>query len=320
MKARKRIVRFYDLVVSSRATTLDVAQPDCADMRLLIREAAKLPGLIPTQITKTSARRVALDDWRAHGGHYELLINGADGTLSDVAIRGLADEKILRMAGKQEDEGFERSCHVLVRPKADQRTALVLMTAGANCVSPQSIQNLMGKLTRRLAQAGTHRHLFEFPHPSGAVNEDGSPVTYRVRYRFECNPHRGVLLNDALNRGELVDVELVDYNKHVFDEGGNLVIESESVKLTAKVPGATTVEQIFNAARTLSGNQGAIKYDEARVRFKVPGRDVTQKTIAINDLANAFTLSEILQFDTDLSSHDTTVNDTIVHAMRPLLG
>lgn len=318
MKTRERTVHFYDLLMKSTTRSDGITSPGCADLPLILARIAKAKPK-GTEIVKRRSVLTELADWHhdAATSSYQLLINRADANVSDVAFRDLTSRSF-RKAGKTKLEGIEASSHIIVRPNADRRTALVLMTMGAG-VGSGVVERLINTLTRELERNAQNSDLFNFAHPSGERDARGIPVTYKVRYSFECVAHKDVVLDDALKSGEFVSMELIANKFEAFDQGGNLHIEKQSVEIKAGKPSLISGAGLVNAIRSRMRQQGAQQYEEARIRYKNATGADRVTTLRINQLDAAFTRKELIEFTTDVDAQQLTLSPTVISAMKALL-
>ncbi len=318
MKTRERVVHFYDLILSSHTRTSDVKSPSCARLSEVLT-ALKKQASLPVEVQRQKTSLSTLDDWdydRAAGVH-ALLFNRADTAVSDVSFRHVKS-RALRKGNKVKDEGIEISMHALVRPNADGRTALVVVTMGAG-VSAGAIEVALGRLSRQAAEDTRNKALFNFPHPSGEKDGKGNAVTYSVRYEFECVAHKGMLLERALSTGEFVEMELIEHATSKFDQGGNLRVKEKSLLVTAGVPSTVTAAGLRNAIAWHKRQGAGPKYDEARIRFKSPSGRQQDARLALNDLDAAFTKKEKIEFDSDVEAQQTRLSPTIIAELKTLI-
>lgn len=318
MKTRERIVHFYELRLRSNTRASDVTSPSCAPLPALLTALRKQVSM-PMEFQRQKTCVSKLDDWGydATTNTHALLFNRADSAVSDVSFRHMRSG-VLRKGNKQTDEGIEISMHALVRPNADNRSALVVMTMGAG-VSASALAMALGRLARKVAKEKSAMALFNFPHPSGERDGKGNPVTYAVRYEFECLAHKGQLLEQALRTGEFVEMELIQHETSKFDQGGNLQVKEKRLLVTAGVPTNVTASGLKNALAWYSRNGHGPTYDEARIRFKSPSGRQQDARLALNALDDAFTRKERIEFDTDVEAQQTQLSPTIVAGLKTLL-
>lgn len=317
---RKRTVHFYDLRIESNSRSA-VINPACAPLPELFKcfDAVVSKAKLPMLIKKSSQQRTVLVDWayNTQCGCYELLLSRANAALSDVALRNM-QTLALRKAGKTKLDGIEVSAHVLLRPNADGRSALVLLTVGAG-ISMTDVAAMMRQMARTASKLKLHPHLFYFDDPSGAKGPDGLPLQYKVGYSFEGYGHKGQTLDQALRTGEFESLELIAPEHGRFDAGGNLQFAERVLKVKSALPKAVTGAGIRNAIRNYSQSPDGAIYDKLRIHYKTPAGASTSAMLAVNDLDSAFTLKEHIEFDADVDAQDVKLSPLILSKMQPLL-
>lgn len=317
---KKRTVHFYELHMQS-TTLATVINPSSAKLSELLKACTSLmrKSQLPLTIRKSSQIRTVLSDWNYNQQNncYELLLSRANAALSDVALRNMNDLS-LRKAGKTKVDGIEVSAHILVRPNPDERTAAVLISIGAG-ISISDIEALFRLMTKAASKNPRCSSLFYFDDPSGAKGQDGVPLQYKVRYRFAGYAHKGQTLAQALQTGEFEGMELIAPEQSQFDTGGNLQITERVLKIKAALPQSVTGAGLRNAIRDFKKSPDADIYDKMRIHYKTQSGTSTSAVLSINDLDAAFTLKEHVEFDVDVDAQDTSLNQTIISGMLPLL-
>jgi hypothetical protein len=318
MKTDERTVYFYDLVLSAHAQFEGIVNASGADLSEILALIAKLKPL-NYEITKPNSKvAVVVSDWQhdTKKGIHKILINRADCDVSDVAFRDFSSKKI-RKAGKTKIEGVEYSSHIIIKPRSDNRTALMLMTMGAG-VTAVLVDRMLSQLTKNLDLAA-NKSLFNFAHPSAQRNARGEPFTYKVKYSYQSNGHKGSALEDALTTGTFISMDLIAHEFSSFDSGGNLHVEAQSISVKANVPKLLTAAGLINAVKAFMGNKPAQQYDNARIRFKTADGSDQTTTLDTNDLDAAFTKKQKVMLDVDVESQQTKLNANIITAMEQLL-
>lgn len=318
---RKRTVHFYEIKIESR-TKADINNPSIAPLSDLLSSFAKLASSqrLPATIRKSPNIHTVLGDWKYDAAHncYGLLISKANAAVSDIALRDLTTRR-LRKAGKTKIEGIEDSAHLLIRPNKDGRTAAVLLTMGAG-VSVRDLEVLLRMLGKEASTIPINRPLFYFDDPSGAKDTNNNPKQYKVGYLFSATAHQGQTLTQALSGGEFQALELIAHEDSKFDTGGNLQITERSLAVRAVLPKTVTGAAVRNAVNAYLRNPAnTIQYDKVRIRYKTPSGKDTSATLEIQQLDAAFTLKELIEFDTDVESQQEKLSPIILDAMKPLL-
>jgi hypothetical protein len=312
------MVHFYEIVMQSYTRT-DVKSPSTTDFPSMLQCFQRLAARKPVEIARTQNVSTVLADWNYDPANnfYELLINKADATLSDVAFRNLST-KALRKAGKQKIEGIETSCHILLKPDANGHSVTVLMTMGAG-ISIADVATLFRNLAKAASGLPANHALFHFDHPSGAKAADGTPVQYRVSYKFTDYAYKGQTLVQALQTGEFESLELIAHDVSQFDTGGNLQIEERVVKVKAALPKTVTGAALRNAIDHFKRGPDGAWFDTARIHYKSPSGKSSATTLQIQALDATFTHNERIEFDTDVEAQQASLSPTVLQKMRPLL-
>lgn len=317
---RQRTVFFYDLRMTA-TTRAAVQRPSHCGIAAMLKGFASQTGSakLPLTVGQSSHTITYLMDWQHNPSNnsYELLINKANAKLADIALRDL-QTTILRRAGKRKTDGIEQSAHLVVRPNANDQSALVLLTM--NCgVSMLDVERVFRLLTKAASKMAANRDLFYFDDPAGSIGPDGKRNKYKVGYRYAVDGYMGQTMDDALRTGEFTSMELIAMDKQAFDSGGNLQIEERSLKIEASMPSTVTGASIKNGIRFFQNQPDAHLYDKLRLNFKsASGRPATT-ILGLNDLDAAFTRREIIEFDSDVDSHDLLLSPTIMGKMRSLI-
>lgn len=318
---RKRTVHFYDLHISSRSLASGVVNPGCASIKDLLECFAEIGSAkkLPMIVRKSSNLHTILVDWDydKQTDCYELLLSKANAALSDVALRDL-NTSSLRKANKKKHEGIELSAHVLIRPNLNQRSAAVLITMYAG-VSILDVERLFRDFSRRAASLSKFRSMFYFDDPSGALAPDNTPMQYKVAYSFAAYSYKGQTLDNALKQGEFESLELISYDGEKFDAGGNLNIEERVLKIKAEIPKAVTGAAIINAVNGFIRSQPDENFNKLRIHFKTATGDSTSATMNVDELTEAFTYKQHIEFDTDIDAQQSKLNKIVLDKMLPLL-
>lgn len=318
MKTTERTVHFYDLKLDSYTGTSGIERPACVDIDVLLSHIVDSKP-IGHAIYKSGNILVDVADW-AHDvntGCHKILINRADRNVSDITFRDFNSNKT-RKAGKTKQEGVEFSSHIIIKPNADKRSALVLMTIGSG-VTAQLIDRLFTQLTSELKDVPKHVDLFCFTHPSAERDAKGRPVTYRVNYKFECLGHKSTVLNDALKNGTFISMELIAHEHRAFDAGGNLQIEEQSICVKAATPSLMTAAGLINAVKAYMKNSPPQQYDNARIRYKGDGGEPQTTTLKTNELEAAFTRRQKIHLPSEVEAQQTKLQPEIIAALEDLL-
>lgn len=270
-------------------------------------------------ISENSREIVEVSDWKYdHGKNYlAILINRADKDESDVAFKKFSNRSI-RKGGKTTDEGIDYSSHIIIRPTGTDPKALVLMTMGAG-IGASALEKMFNQLMKVIAPLHSNTALFNFAHPSGAVDAKGKAVTYKVRYGFECVGHKSSQLDAALKNGAFVGLELVAHQYSQFDAGGNLQVQQQTIAVSAQNPTQVTGATVKNAVKKYLQGTPAYPFDQVRIRFKGEAGQERTTTLPANDLGAAFIRKETLQLPSPVEQQQSVFSSTIVAEMEKLL-
>jgi len=318
MKTNERTIHFYDLILDSHTRSVGIPRPACIDLdKLLTRFLSNKP--IGHQIVKTNNIIIEVADWIYDSGTqcHQLLINRADRDVSDITFKDFKSNN-RRKAGKTTLEGVEASAHLIIKPNADKRSALILMTVGAG-VTVLAVERLCLQLTKILKDDDTNIDIFEFAHPSNERDSKGNPVTYRVNYKYECVGHKSTVLDDALRNGRFLSMDLIAHQQKAFDAGGNLQIEEQSICIKAAVPSLLTAAGLINALKSFQKQNPNQQYDDARIRYKGDNGDPQTTTLPTNDLDAAFTRKQKVHLTSAVEAQQTSLHPDIIAAMHKLL-
>ena len=314
MKPQQRTIHFYDLTLSSYARA-KIKNPSCCAI------ADILSRIKPKGRETLVSKHVSLEisDWQydSKNNQYYALLNRADSSVSDVSFKDFATKQ-RRAGGKRKTEGIEYSCHVIIKPSADRRKALMLMTMGSG-VTYQAIEKLLRELTLELRSSKANTDIFHFPHPSGVVDKNGNQETYAVNYKFDAHGHMGSLLDDVLRLGTFQDMELVADKQTDFDSNGNLHINAQSIHVVASDARTITGAFLKNSVSKFKKSKDGSDYKLARISYKATDGATKTNTFDINNLDAAFTRKENVDLAIEVEGQQTSLNDTILSAMRKLL-
>lgn len=309
MKPRQRTVHFYDVTIKSH-TRKQVSNPNCCAISDILSKI-KPKG---REIIRTANISLEVSDWRVDKklGLYYCLLNRADASLSDVMLKNLST-KSRRAAGKTKADGIEYSSHIIFKPQADPRKALMMMTMGAG-ITFQAVEKFLLEFCRELKTLGSNNHLFEFPMPGEYLDTDGSPVTYSVNYSFNATGHMSSRLEDVLRTGSFQEMELSADKLSKFDTGGNLLVDRASIHVVASNTKTISAAVVKNAI-----TRHGTAYRRAQIKYKDKDGTLKQNTFDVNDLDAAFTRKENVELDSEVEGQQTTLNETILKAMRKLI-
>ena len=317
MKTTERTVHFYELRMQS--TSAAVPNPSCARLSEVLAACRQMVPALPYEISKGRAIAITLADWRIDPatGNHELLINTADITKSDVAFRDMQTSNV-RMAGKQRTEAVACSSHFIIQPAADGSSAKVLMTMGSG-LSVVHLERLVARLAKAAGRQAAMAALFKFPVPSGERDAKGVPVTYSVRYSFGCTGYKGTILENALRTGAFLEMELVAHDTKVFDAGGNLTIEQQSIKVRPARARPFTAAGLKQMIRGYMAGSPHDPYHQARIRYKTPVGKTATTTLEMTALDAAFTHNETIELNPPADDYQTSLHAGILAEMKKLL-
>ena len=314
MRNREIAVAFYDLLIKSNTRVRAIESPACADISDVIRALASMVREKQKPVIEQRGRTTLIEvmdfEFDSKKNEIHILVNRADRDLPDVAFKDFKTRET-RFAGKKKEEGIDISTHLVLRPSADGRSAVLLVTQGGG-MSIGILEAFFGKWTRLLKDEGKHLKLFEFPHPSGEKDK-----SYQVTYSFECHGHKGATLENDLALGKLTEMELISHRSARFDSGGNLMMSATSISLKPIATFAGTLTNIKAAIRD-GMSQSKESYDEVRIKFKDHSDKLRSESFLINALDEAFVRREYIHFDTDIQSNYKKISKQIHDQMSGL--
>lgn len=318
MKTTERTIHFYDLHVRPYTLTEGIGNAAGAPLLLLIERCMPLFNAGFAVDSKGNTRvQVEQCVYDKATKAFHMLINRADKNVSDVTFRDFNSRKI-RKGGKTKVEGIENSCHLIIKPTADPKIALVLMTMGAG-VSPGLVERLFNVATVMLRKSGKNDDLFKFPSPSNVII-NGKPDTYNVRYQFNNHSHKSSLLASALQTGEFVAMELIAHpGQEKFDANSTLMVEKRSIQITAPNPKGVTAARLINSMRSYFKQPDALSVDDVRIIFKNEAGNTRAQMFKPNDLDAAFTRKETIELESEEEAQQIKLSPVITSAMSKLL-
>ena len=136
---------------------------------------------------------------------------------------------------------------------------------------------------------------------------------YAVSYQFKCVAHKSKLLDEALNSGEFVGMELIGHTHHNLDSDGNFQVQGQSLNVkagpkTKKVTGLL----VRKALRLFKQEHPESNFDEVRVNYKQEGVPAQTARLSMNELDEVFTRKEWITLDPPVEQQQTVLNPTIV--------
>ena len=318
MNTKERTIHFYDLELNVLAIGAEIKNPSSASIGEVLE-------LITKQVNPKGAGQVLkktimieIADWKhdAKKDHYNILINQADRDASDVAFKDFK-KKTLRKGNKTTDEGIDKSAHILIKPSEDKRRALMLITMGAG-VTATLLKRVLNMLLRSLKAKERDHEIFNRPDPSGAVDQKGKPLTYKVKYSFSWSAHQGQLLTQALANGAFVGMDLIADGTKTFDAAPNLEIESHSISVRPKLmSGPVTAASLKNAVgRFVQTRQ---EFTTMRLKYKDSSGKQRAASMSVDHLDEAFTRKETVKLSMPVEQQQTNLSPIVVAAMQKLL-
>lgn len=318
MKTDERTVHFYDLKMRSYSRSEGITNPACANIRDVLEVIYNRYQLIGTELVNRPTLTVEVADasFDSSTGILCLLINKADGDRSDITFKDFGS-KARRKGNKQKSEGVESSSHVVIRPNPDGVSALALMTMGSG-VSSSAIEKILGIALAEIKNDPLAASIFRFKNPSGE-ERNGIPVTYGVRYAFDCLGFKGTVLDEALSKGVFESMQLVAHGRQKFDAGGNLQIDEFSLAVKAVIPEVVTGAAIKNAFRHFMRNKPLHEYDQLRIRYRKQDGESAVASLEASNLDAAFTKREKIKLAVGLDEQQLKFSNDIIEKMHRLL-
>ena len=310
MKKRELGVAFYNLSGLPRAPRTGIESPVGADMATIMKHLFKAFRSTSDPLRPSIEHGATLLELADMGhdeamGEYHLLVNFSDSDTADFLFKNNTTRRS-RSSTKQEDDGIDRSTHILLKV-LNPRQARLLVTARTG-VGAYRLAQLFGRAVNMLDQRSTSAHLFVQPHPNAVPGE-----TYRVNYKFECQGYMGSTLQEALDGGKLNGVELIRYERDAeFDDDGELLKKSTSIQLRPTDATGITLGRLQRAVRRVIPDG----YSKAVIAFSDHEGEQRSKTFDIDALEEAFVRKEVMKFDTDLVQSYARISPAIIAKMR----
>jgi len=249
-----------------------------------------------------------------------LLINKCDKLAADPRISD-PERAVWRTVEKAKTEGLDYSCHAVVRVSDDPLDAgLAIIEAVPGMAAPrvQQFLNAMLRLTK------THfPDEFKFPHPNGAVDGQGDPVTYSARMLISLDGHVSESLEHDLTEGVIGGVELItERNAEVQLDQAGYVREKKAQLEVSLSPTVAKGRKVRILRHFLNSRSNA--YEKAKIRFKTEEGDQRSVTVRSADftvgLDTAYVKRALVNgFERDLEQSYTALNEEMVEKLKSLL-
>lgn len=317
MKQTERLVGFYDVHVQSHSRTFEA--PTTISTLKAMELLMGLPAESRISENKAGTQIAYIKDAAQNGSDFHLLINKCDKELADPAFSNPKASQ-WRTADRAAGEGLDFSCHIVIRTSDDplvRATALVEVCQGLPVVF---IQRFLNNLMRDVKTVRPEE--FIFPHPDGAVGNDGKVKTYNTYFRFQFDGHPSDELEEDLEAGSIADVDLIDYRTAQAHMDHHGYIREVSKRLQVRVENDAPGSKVARLKDFLA--QKSPNYSNARIRFKTDdgvGRSVTVRTddfmVGVDTI---FVKKErIHNFVNRLKQSYTSFNAETIEKMRALL-
>ncbi len=186
--------------------------------------------------------------------------NGASASFGDLATNKHRTEP------KQAGEGRPESCHIIcsIQENNTNNNTYVALVEDSALFRSYYIQMYLNSLLRKFARSDKEK--FMYPDPSGAM-ESGKPKMARFQSRFNVIGHISPILKEAVEQGQLLQLELVTENKKQIGLGElpQLNAIRKTVTLKAFDSSESAASQYIKSALRI-GKQAS--YEQLRIRFK----------------------------------------------------
>lgn len=317
MKQTERLVSFYDVQIQSHSRTFEA--PTTISTLQAMELLLSLPPESRIAENRTGTQLAYIKDAARNGDVFHLLINKCDKELADPAFSNPKASQ-WRTADRAAGEGLDFSCHVVIRTSGNplvRATAIVEVCPGLPIVFIQRFLNYLLRDVKKIRPLD-----FTFPHPDGALGNDGRPKTYNSTFRFQFDGHPSNELEEDMDSGSIAGVDLIDYRTaatHV-DQHGYVREVSKRVQLSVEndTPGSKValLKGIFA--------QKSQNYSNARIRFRTEdgiGRSVTVRTDDFTVGVDAIFVKKerIHNFVNRLKQSYTSLNAETIAKMQALL-
>lgn len=174
---------------------------------------------------------------------------------------------------KQENEGSDFGCHVLISTAQEQGMPNIYTCA------VERVSGLPSSLVRRLLskllnyEYHDDQSSFSYPHPAGGLNQQGQPRMERCCPHIEMRGRPSDSLIADINNGHLTGISLVK-TEQVTPIAGAAYLRKKESELRLQIDQnnlpANTWQSLVQAFQANSGAYGA-----AKVSYKVPGNSRT---------------------------------------------
>jgi len=319
MKRFERTVSFYDLRMSASSRTFEA--PASISTARALRLLKSLPEENRIKGYRKDEHIYYIKDLRFVGGNFEMLINKCDRQLADPRFSDPRNST-WRTAAREDGEGLDFSCHLIIRPSEDPLEPALAILENATGLSIMNVQRFLSGLLRDVEDINPGA--FEFPHPDGSVDTKGVPKKYRARFTFTFDGHPSDELVKSLREGRINGIELItSSNKEGrLDTFGYVreVRKTLAISLGDQVERGKRVSTLRSFFQKKSG-----AYEKARISFVDSGglpRTVNLNTADFSVDAESIFIKRILidGFADPLEQAYESINPAIITKMRFLLG
>lgn len=318
MKRFERTVSFYDLRMSASSRTFDA--PTTISTAQALELLASIPEEHRIKGYQNDEHIYYIKDLRFENGNCEILINKCDRQLADPRFSDPRNST-WRTAAREDGEGLDFSCHLIIRPSLDPLESALAILENATGLSIANVQRFLTGLLRDVEAFNIDA--FEFPHPDGSVDAKGQPKKYRARFTFTFDGHPSDELVDSLREGRINGIELItSSNKEGRLDAHGYVRE---VRQTLAISLGDQVERGKRVGTLKSFFQKkSTAYEKARISFVDPGglpRTVKLNTADFTIDAESIFIKRISidGFVEPLEQAYETINPAIIAKMRLLL-
>jgi len=314
LKTNSRKVNFYDLNLTT--TSKEIAGAPQTSMHDFIDAIS--PHITKGAEISLGKYKAEITDfyWDVQNSSLHLLINKPDPELSDVAYKDLPTGK-RRSGTKKPTEAIELSSHLVIEADNVTPVAQVKMTMGAGIYIGHIVVYLNSLYQATKKNSITINQIVIRPHPSGAKDSNGNPVTYESTHKIGYTAHPNTELKEILNTGFLNGIELIETAHQNFDSSAQNMITRHSIRVdTGRVKMNT--HGIIQMIKT-GTSKHKIQADKIKIEYEDSNGNSGSKSLNVNQLNDAFTRTAIIDLATPHSQQQTTLSQEIIDELI-LLG
>lgn len=295
MKARERLVKYFDLKLSAYAVDREVGAVDLpvrpfVDLLVEIKEFIAANACHRQNRARTETWHIADIVISDNDTKATILVSRSDRLAADQAISD-PDAQVFNVTAKVGNQGNATSAHVVVNLIPTQGSTYLTIIEDTTGISSSDIAMLLSIVVKACGKA--NREFFMCNDASG----DPALRKYS-RYKFTFRGHPSQGFQDELNGGVLRGIELVDFEAAAqqFDGIPATVQKKKVTHLTVKnAPGT-----LFDTIRSIGQSARRMNLESIRVIFE----DTSNFTRTVELDAQTLTLMNEDRFVHKVRLHD----------------